>query len=190
MKNISKMVDFKLFFYTEKTLSKRGQMTANFLFQYQTFYHILYPQTCQETTAEAIFEFSLCALKTVVLIVGRKVLTYLVTFKFRGTHFCCNRIGNLNGKILNNNTKNNNCTLQYIYISDISISDKIGIYKRDVSFVAQYISELMAKVWVLTNNQRERVSWHRIWGGLDNVCHIVRIALLEYNAAGTVRTRL
>ena len=76
---------------------------------------------------------------------GRKVLTYLVTFKFRGTHFCCNRIGNLNGKILNNDTKNNNCTLQYIYmiakyISGILISDKIGIYKRDVSFVVQYIS--------------------------------------------------
>ena len=42
-----------------------------------------------EANRKAIFEFSLCALKIIVLIVGLKILTYLVTFKFRGTHFKC-----------------------------------------------------------------------------------------------------
>ena len=115
VKNIFKMVDFK-FFSIQETLSKRRQITANFLFQYQTFYHILYPQTCQEPTAKAIFEFLFGALKIIVLIVGRKILTYLVTFKFRGTQLWCNRKGNLNGKIFNNDTKNNNYTLQCIYM--------------------------------------------------------------------------
>ena len=58
----------------------------------------MYPKTCQEPTAKAIFEFSLCALKLILLIVGQKVLTYLVTFKFRDTHCLCNRKGKLNGK--------------------------------------------------------------------------------------------
>ena len=62
-----------------------------------------------------------------------KVLTCLVTFKLRGTHFWCNRKGKLNGKIFNNDTKNNNYTLQCIYMitnwrSDNLISDKIGLY--------------------------------------------------------------
>ena len=109
------MVDFKLF-SIRKTLSKRGQITTSFLFQYQTFNHMSYPKTCQEPEAKAIFEFLLCALKIIALIVGRKVLTYLVTFKFRGTHFWCNRKGKLNGKILNNDTKNNNYTLQCVYM--------------------------------------------------------------------------
>ena len=71
--------------------------------------------------------------KIIVLIVGLKVLTYLVTFKFKGAHFWCNRKGKWNGKILNNDTENNNNTLQCIsmitkLISDIIISGKIGIY--------------------------------------------------------------
>ena len=132
MKNILKWLISNLFLY-EKTFSKRGHNTANFLFQYQSFYHISYQQTCQEPTAKAIFGFSLCALKIIVLIVGRKVLTYLLTFKFRGTHFWCNCKGKLNDKFLNNDTKNNNYTLQCINmitkrISDILIWDKIGIY--------------------------------------------------------------
>ena len=109
------MVDFKLF-SIRKTLSKRGQITTSSLFQYQTFNHMSYPKTCQEPEAKAIFEFLLCALKIIALIVGTKVLTYLVTFKFRGTHFWCNRKGKLNGKILNNDTKNNNYTLQCVYM--------------------------------------------------------------------------
>ena len=110
------MADFKLF-STRKTLSKRGQITANFLFQYQIFYHISYPRTCQEPTTKAIFEFSLCALKIIVLIVGRKVLTYLVTFTFSGKHFWCNRKGNLNSKILKNDTKKQQLHIAvYIYI--------------------------------------------------------------------------
>ena len=132
VKNILKLVDFK-HFALRKTLSKIGQLTANVLFKYPNFYHISYPLTCQEATAKAIFGFSLCALKIIVLIVGQKVLTYLVTFKLRGTHFWCNCKDNLNGKILNNDIKNNNYTLQCIYmitklISDILILDKIGIY--------------------------------------------------------------
>ena len=72
--------------------------------------------TCQEPTAKAIFEWSLCALKIIVLIIGRKVLTHLVTFKLRGTHFWCYRKGKLNGKILNNDIKNNSYTLQCSYM--------------------------------------------------------------------------
>ena len=65
--------------------------------------------------------------------VGRKVLTCLVTFKFGGAHFWCNRKGNLNGKIVNNDTKKQQL-LNSVYIydykmeSDILVSDKIGIY--------------------------------------------------------------
>ena len=60
--------------------SGKGQITTTFLIQYQTFCHVLCPQTFQKTTTKGIFEFSLCELKIIVFSIWRKVLTNIVFF--------------------------------------------------------------------------------------------------------------
>ena len=75
-----KMVDFKPFFYTKNVIEERANY-CKFLIPISNFLsHFV-----STDTAKAIFEVSLCALKIIVLIVGRKVLTYLVTSNW-GVH--------------------------------------------------------------------------------------------------------
>ena len=133
MKNILKLL-ISIFFLYERHYLREDKLLKIDYSNIKLIISFRIQRHARSQPLKAIFAFSLCAFKIIVPIVGRKVLvTYLVTFTFRGTHFSCNRKGRLNGKILNNKTRNNNYTLQCInmitkYISDILISDKIGIY--------------------------------------------------------------
>ena len=128
VKNILKMVDFKLFFFTKNVIEERTNY-CKFLIPISNFFLSNFVSTDMPgANCKSNIWIFIMRTKIIVLIVGRKALrlTYLVTFKFRGTHFWCNCKGNLNSKILNNDTKNNNYILQCWYmitkwISDISI---------------------------------------------------------------------
>ena len=92
-----------------KTLSKRGQITANIS---NFLSHFVFTDMPGANRKSNIWIFIIHT-----KIVGRKVLTHLVTFKFRCTHFLFNRKGNLNGKILNNDTKKQQLHI-VVYIYD------------------------------------------------------------------------
>ena len=75
-------------------------MTTNFEFQYQGFYHISYPQTCQEPTAKEIFEFALCTLKYRPYCLAKSPYIFCDFQKI-----CYDKAGNLPNKGRNFNTQ-------------------------------------------------------------------------------------
>ena len=98
------MVAFKLFCYAKNVIEERENY-CKFLIPISNFLSHFVSTDMPGANRKSNTWIFIMRTKKIVLIVGPKVLTYLVTFKFRGTHFWCNRKGYLNGKIFNNEKK-------------------------------------------------------------------------------------